>query len=86
MFFQKKVMKWVKSGQNQLSKKAPFMKCYVDAEAGTTTGLYSQIKVAEVKITIKNNGFPQKIKASVQQNALESTFSGAKIKSVKFLK
>ena len=43
-------MKWIKSGQNQLSKKAPFMNVYVDAESGITTGLYSQIKVAEVKI------------------------------------
>ena len=50
-------MKWVKSGQNQLSKKASFMKFNVDAESGITTGLYSQIKVAEVKIKVKNDGF-----------------------------
>ena len=54
--FQKKVMKWVKSGQNQLSKTVSFIKFYVDAESGITTGLYSQIKVAEVKIKVKNDG------------------------------
>ena len=70
-------MKWVKSGQNQLSKKASFMKFNVDAESGITTGLYSQIKVAEVKIKVKNDGFEQKSKF-LQKNALKSTFSGQK--------
>ena len=56
MSFQKKVMKWVKSGQNQLSKKDSLMKFNVDAESGITTGLYSQIKIAEVKIKVKKNG------------------------------
>ena len=50
-------MKWVKSCQNQLSIFDFLFKFNVDAESGITTGLYNQIKVAEVQIKVKNEGF-----------------------------